>query len=93
MLRWIPCQKNKICEEEDKPELVIPKYQFTFSIEERNTPQYWYVLLLACTLNEQCEWVPSNRHYQLEYNIWLTNGKPDSNINTFSRQYSFEEQV
>uniref|UniRef100_A0AC34FY71 GPR180/TMEM145 transmembrane domain-containing protein n=1 Tax=Panagrolaimus sp. ES5 TaxID=591445 RepID=A0AC34FY71_9BILA len=87
MLRWAPCPKDKICEEEDKPKLIVPGYQFTFRIEEPVAPEYWYILLLSCTLNDKCNWTTSTRNYQIEYDIWLVNGN-----NAFSKQFSYEEQ-
>uniref|UniRef100_A0AC35ET51 GPR180/TMEM145 transmembrane domain-containing protein n=1 Tax=Panagrolaimus sp. PS1159 TaxID=55785 RepID=A0AC35ET51_9BILA len=87
MLRWAPCKKDGICEEEDKPKLIIPGYQFTFRIDEPIAPEYWYILLLSCTLNDKCNWTTSTRNYQIEYDIWLINGN-----NAFSKQFSYEEQ-
>ena len=93
MLRWIPCKNDKLCEEEDDPQLVVPGFQFTYRIDEPISPEYWYILLISCTLNEKCNWTSSTRNFQIAYDVWLVNGNPDSSSYVFSKQFSFEEQV
>lgn len=92
MVRWVPCPKDKLCAEEDNPSSVISGYQFTFRIEEPVSPEYWYVLLISCSLSLNCNWTKSTRDFPIHYDIWLVNGHPEANGDTFSKQFSFEEQ-
>ena len=39
-LRKVPCPKGSLCEDEDKPEWVIPGWQFTYRIEDTTQPRY-----------------------------------------------------
>lgn len=38
-LRHIPCPRNQLCEDEDKPSNVIPGHQFTYVISDLNQPR------------------------------------------------------
>ena len=40
-LRRIPCPRSRLCEDENKPRLVVPGYQFTFRIQDMTQPRYW----------------------------------------------------
>jgi len=92
LLRWIPCPRDKLCPEEDNPSLVIPGYQFTFRIEEPVSPEFWYVVFIACSLTQNCSWTSSIRDYVIDYDIWLVNGNPNAKGDVFLKQFSFEEQ-
>ncbi|VDN32709.1 unnamed protein product [Gongylonema pulchrum] len=93
VMRWIPCAQGKLCAEEDTPEKVIAGSQMTLRIEEPSVPQYWYVVLVACYLDDQCVWKPSVDEVIVQYDLWLTNGSPLMRyLNPFGHQFSFEEQ-
>uniref|UniRef100_A0A7E4VFZ3 GpcrRhopsn4 domain-containing protein n=1 Tax=Panagrellus redivivus TaxID=6233 RepID=A0A7E4VFZ3_PANRE len=92
LMRWVPCPKNELCAEEDNPDNVLKGYQFTFRLDEPYAPEYWYVLLITCSLTSNCNWTLSNREFPLEYDIWLNNGNPETSFETFSREFSFDEQ-
>lgn len=92
LLRWIPCPRDKLCSEEDNPSLVVSGYQFTFRIEEPVSPEFWYVVFIACSLTQNCSWTSSIRDYVVDYDIWLVNGNPNAKGDVFLKQFSFEEQ-
>uniref|UniRef100_A0A915PIH6 SCP domain-containing protein n=1 Tax=Setaria digitata TaxID=48799 RepID=A0A915PIH6_9BILA len=93
VLRWIPCPIGKLCIEEDNPEKVVNGSQMTLRIEEPSTPQYWYLILVACYLDTHCLWKSSVEEVVVHYDLWLTNGSPFMRyLNPFSHQFSFEEQ-
>ncbi|KAK6044042.1 hypothetical protein COOONC_18453 [Cooperia oncophora] len=93
IFRRIPCPKGQLCREEDDPRVVVPKCQLTMQIEEPSTAEYWYVVLIACNLDSSCNWTQSSRGIVVEYDIWLTNGRPGSAAaNPLTWQFSFDEQ-
>ncbi|VDK50829.1 unnamed protein product [Cylicostephanus goldi] len=52
-----------------------------------------YVVLVACNLDTACKWVQSNTSAVLDYDIWLTNGRPGSRAaSSLTLQFSFDEQ-
>ncbi|KAH7706257.1 antigen, partial [Aphelenchoides avenae] len=94
ILRWAPCEKGNLCADEDDPKKVISGYQFTFRVKEPITPQFWYVVLMACTLNDNCTWVRSTSVSTVRYDLWLVNGNPLVNAgDPLSKQFSFDEQT
>ncbi|RCN45084.1 hypothetical protein ANCCAN_08894 [Ancylostoma caninum] len=97
IFRWIPCTEGQLCREEDDPRVVVPGFQMTMQIEEPSTAEYWfvwYIVLLACSLDRTCQWVHSNVSVVVEYEIWLTNGRPGSSAaSPLTWQFSFDEQV
>lgn len=93
IMRWIPCSAGKLCDDEDVPTKVINGYQMTLRIDEPYTPEYWYVVFVACVFDGNCNWTTSKEGISINYDIWLTNGSPlTKHINPFSHQFSFDEQ-
>ncbi|KAM3726952.1 Transmembrane protein [Dirofilaria immitis] len=93
VMRWIPCPVGKLCVEEDMPKKVVNGSQMTLRIEEPSTPQYWYVIIVACYLDAHCLWKSSVKEVTVDYDLWLTNGSPLMRyLNPFGHQFSFEEQ-
>ncbi|XP_061172443.1 uncharacterized protein LOC133181832 [Saccostrea echinata] len=94
-LRRVPCPKNKLCVDEDTPSNVVPNYQFTYKIMDKQIPRYWYMSIVACyrnTTNKNCSWVSSDDDITIDYDIWLVNGDPIyKNWNPVEHQFSFEE--
>ena len=57
--------------------------------------RFWYLGLVAChrnTTQRNCSWYHNaSIHTELNYDIWLVNGNPDSkHLNPFEHQFSFE---
>ena len=63
LLRTVPCMKGH-CLEEDNPSNVVKGYQFTFRFHD-NQPRVWYLALVACNRDAQCQWQPSKVDPQL----------------------------
>ncbi|CAB4060032.1 unnamed protein product [Lepeophtheirus salmonis] len=56
-LRSIPCTKDGLCLEEDRPENVVDGYQFTYRIQDYLQSRFWYVSIVACARNKTtCKW-------------------------------------
>ena len=56
--------------------------------------RFWYVSLVSCYLDKDCQWVPNEDDFELDYDIWLVNGNPlGGNRNIFRYQYSYDSQV
>ncbi|KAJ8936129.1 hypothetical protein NQ318_022211 [Aromia moschata] len=95
-LRRIPCPKGKLCEDENNPWNVIKNHQFTYVIQDFDQPSFWYVSMVACYRNTTtCEWhhYESSVPYQIDYDIWLVNGNPNSSAySTLTYQFSFDRQ-
>ncbi|XP_076305830.1 transmembrane protein 145-like [Tachypleus tridentatus] len=95
-LRHIPCPKDKLCEEEDVAERVVPGHQLTYAVQNSNQPRFWYVSLVACHRTPNvCEWRESTQDSRaaIEYDVWLVNGNPFiSNRNPLEYQFSFDQQ-
>ncbi|EFO89827.1 hypothetical protein CRE_07518 [Caenorhabditis remanei] len=93
VFRWIPCPDGHLCKGEDNAANVIPGYQMTMQIEEKINPEHWFVLLIACNLDVNCEWKDSSPNIPINYDIWLTNGRPNSAaVSFFTFNFSFDEQ-
>lgn len=94
-IRRVPCPKGGLCEDEDTPSNVIPNYQFTFKIMDKQIPRFWYMSIVACyrnTTNKNCSWVSSEENITIDYDIWLVNGDPVyKKWNPVEHQFSFEE--
>ncbi|KAK3094097.1 hypothetical protein FSP39_024103 [Pinctada imbricata] len=95
-IRKIPCPKNRICTDEDTPENLVPGYQFTYKLQDVYLPRFWYVSMVSCyrnTTKNNCSWVNNeSENIEIEYDIWLVNGNPDSkHLNPFEHQFSFED--
>uniref|UniRef100_A0A5K3FFD7 GpcrRhopsn4 domain-containing protein n=1 Tax=Mesocestoides corti TaxID=53468 RepID=A0A5K3FFD7_MESCO len=59
-LRQVPCPANELCSEEDDKSRVQPGSQFTFTVQDRRQPRFWYLSLIACYRNmTTCEWETS----------------------------------
>ncbi|KAK0397029.1 hypothetical protein QR680_001948 [Steinernema hermaphroditum] len=86
--------KGMLCEDEDDASKVVPGHQMTMRVEEPTMPEYWFVVLIACTLNDNCNWTNSRFTGSISYDVWLTNGNPvvEGAYNQFTRQFSFDEQ-
>ncbi|CAF0722954.1 unnamed protein product [Didymodactylos carnosus] len=90
-LRRIPCEKGQLCPDEDKPQNVISKQQFTFKIQDINQPRFWYLSLIACHWNDKCQWEVVNDSYEIDYDIWIVNGNPEAKIeNRFEYHFSYD---
>ncbi|XP_022242970.1 uncharacterized protein LOC106460515 isoform X2 [Limulus polyphemus] len=96
-LRHIPCPKDKLCEEEDVAERVVPGHQLTYAVQNSNQPRFWYVSLVACHRTPNvCDWRESTQDSRaaMEYDVWLVNGNPFiSNRNPLEYQFSFDQQM
>ncbi|VDL70959.1 unnamed protein product [Nippostrongylus brasiliensis] len=93
MFRWVPCPKGQLCHEEDDPRAVVPQCQLTMQVEEPSTAEYWYIVMVACKLDKTCNWTHSDSRMAVDYDIWLTNGRPGSPAaNPLTWQFSFDEQ-
>lgn len=92
-LRRVPCESQKLCSDEDKPQNVIADYQFTFRVQDKIEPRFWYLTLISCSLNQTCHWIPQTADLELNYDIWLVNGAPTARYaNPFEHQFSFDQQ-
>ncbi|KAF4523813.1 hypothetical protein B566_EDAN008048 [Ephemera danica] len=93
-LRKVPCEMGSLCSDEDKAGNVVNGYQFTFMIQDVVQPRFWYISLVACYRNEStCSWHHYNESANLDYNIWLVNGNPNSSHhNSLEFQFSFDRQ-
>ncbi|KAL1516951.1 hypothetical protein ABEB36_000778 [Hypothenemus hampei] len=93
-LRRIPCPKGELCVDEVNKWNVVKNHQFTYVMQDFKQPNFWYVSMVACYLNNStCEWQHFNHHgsHEIEYDIWLVNGNP--NNSAFSTyQFSFDRQ-
>ncbi|KAM7536032.1 hypothetical protein Aperf_G00000089630 [Anoplocephala perfoliata] len=59
-LRQVPCTTGGLCSEEEQPSRVQPSSQFTFTVQDRRQPRFWYLSLIACYRNlTTCEWETS----------------------------------
>ncbi|VDO93488.1 unnamed protein product [Soboliphyme baturini] len=91
--RRVPCEKGKLCDEEDDPSNVIACHQFTFRVQDTLRPRFWYLLFVDCYLNSTCRWVRNRDRPSLRYDIWLVNGHPNwSSQNPFEHQFSVDQQ-
>ncbi|CAH1389379.1 unnamed protein product [Nezara viridula] len=93
-LRKVPCLKGELCEDEDSPQNVVKHSQFTYHIRDLSEPRFWYVSLVSCYRNSTtCQWHHTPHNIQIEYDIWLVNGNPNSsNYNPLVYQFSFDRQ-
>lgn len=92
--RWL---KNKeTCLFSDfysNPKNVIAGSQFTFRVQDKIEPRFWYLTMVSCRLNKTCDWVSQNSELELFYDIWLVNGLPTvRTANPFEHQFSFDQQ-
>uniref|UniRef100_A0A1I7ZVI5 GpcrRhopsn4 domain-containing protein n=1 Tax=Steinernema glaseri TaxID=37863 RepID=A0A1I7ZVI5_9BILA len=94
VMRWVPCPAGMLCEDEDDATKVVPGHQMTMRVEEPTMPEYWFVVMVACTLNDQCNWTNSQFTDTISYDLWLTNGNPvtEGAYDQFTKQFSFDEQ-
>lgn len=93
-LRRVPCPRGGLCVDEDVPWHVIKGHQFTYVIQDLGRPRFWYVSLVACYRNLlTCKWQHYEGHDELDYDIWLVNGNPNSSgVNALSYQFSYDRQ-
>nr|AEE61411.1 unknown [Dendroctonus ponderosae] len=93
-LRRIPCPTGELCEDEDDQWHVVNNHQFTYVFKDFKEPAFWYVSMVACYHNTTtCEWHHYDSHspYEINYDIWLVNGSPNSSaFSTY--QFSFDRQ-
>nr|XP_029721356.1 integral membrane protein GPR180-like [Aedes albopictus] len=102
-LRRIPCERGKLCVDEDTPANVVSGNQFTYVISDPNVPRFWYISMVACYQNQStCQW----HHYdyrkfhshppELEYDMQLVNGNPNRQSTSFFNpllfHFSFDQQ-
>ncbi|PAA48456.1 hypothetical protein BOX15_Mlig023849g2 [Macrostomum lignano] len=95
-LRSVPCPTGRLCPEEDEPSRVIPGWQLTYAIQDTKQPRYWYLSLVACSLNpDNCQWEATHTgssSLTLAYDLWLVNGAPSQrHVNKLEHQFSFDE--
>lgn len=92
-LRKIPCKTNTFCIDEDNAINVLPGRQFTFRVQNSETPRFWYLSMVACQ-RKNCNWIHnSSINMDIDYDIWMVNGDPASkHLNPFEHQFSFEMQ-
>ncbi|KAJ6647551.1 Transmembrane protein, partial [Pseudolycoriella hygida] len=101
-LRKVPCDKGKLCIDEDSANNVVLGSQFTYVISDLMQPRFWYVSLVACYRDDSCTWHhfdpkkfhnTSKQNYDINYDIQLVNGNPhQSSSSRFSYHFSFEQQ-
>ncbi|KAG4077941.1 hypothetical protein HA402_013441 [Bradysia odoriphaga] len=101
-LRKVPCEKGKLCSDEDTPENVVPDSQFTYVISDLMQPRFWYVSIVACYRDSSCTWHhfdpkkfpnASKHNFDIDYDIQLVNGNPyQSPSSRFTYHFSFEQQ-
>lgn len=93
-LRRVPCPRNKLCPDEDSIWNIVKGYQFTYVIQDFWQPRFWYMSLVACYRNTStCQWEYYDKHDELEYDIWLVNGNPNtSGLNSLTYQFSYDRQ-
>ncbi|XP_015599533.1 transmembrane protein 145 [Cephus cinctus] len=93
-LRRIPCPKGKLCPDEDSLWNVVKGYQFTYIIKDFLHPRFWYMSMVACYRNNTtCQWEHYDKHDELDYDIWLVNGNPNtSGLNSLTYQFSYDRQ-
>ncbi|XP_073995193.1 integral membrane protein GPR180 isoform X2 [Rhodnius prolixus] len=92
--RRVPCPKGGLCVDEDSPWNVVKHSQFTYNIKDLSEPRFWYVSLVSCyRSNTTCEWHHMPYDIEVEYDIWLVNGNPNtSGYNPLVYQFSFDRQ-
>lgn len=90
----MPCPKGELCKDEDSKWNVIKGHQFTYVIQDLWQPRFWYMSLVACYRNETtCQWEHLNESLELDYDIWLVNGNPNtSGLNSLTYQFSCDRQ-
>ncbi|CAH0545819.1 unnamed protein product [Brassicogethes aeneus] len=94
-LRRVPCPKGGLCKDEEDPFNVVKNSQFTYAIQNFNHPSFWYVSMVACYLNTTtCEWHHHEypHSYEINYDIWLVNGNPNTSYSPLTYQFSFDRQ-
>lgn len=93
-LRKVPCPRGGQCEDEDTPQNIVKRSQFTYHIRDLSEPRFWYVSLVSCYRNTTtCQWHHMAHDIEIEYDIWLVNGNPNSsNYNPLVYQFSFDRQ-
>lgn len=96
-VRYVPCQTNRTCTQPTNQAKPLTSYQFTYVIDNRNEPTFWFLLLLSCQRQfiseniskgnnslSNCTWKPTEHLKSLiSYDIWLVNGHPTSGSNSF----------
>ena len=57
--------------------------------------RFWYASLVSCYRNATtCKWHHMSHDIQIDYDIWLVNGNPNSSsYNPLVYQFSFDRQV
>lgn len=69
-------------------------HQFTYVIQDFWQPRFWYMSLVACYRNTTtCQWEYYDKENELEYDIWLVNGSPNtSGLDSLTYQFSYDRQ-
>ncbi|XP_043257204.1 transmembrane protein 145 [Colletes gigas] len=93
-LRRVPCPKGKLCPDEDSIWNIVKGHQFTYVIQDFWQPRFWYMSLVACYRNTTtCQWEYYEKHDELEYDIWLINGNPNTTgLSSLTYQFSYDRQ-
>ncbi|XP_035695797.1 transmembrane protein 145-like [Branchiostoma floridae] len=97
MAQSIPCTIGQPSEEPTCYNS-LPAAQFALPVYNINVPRLWHLSLVPCYCNQSqtsnCTWVNStNENGELNYDIWLVNGNPNSTKTDFLYyQLSYESQ-
>ncbi|ESO05882.1 hypothetical protein HELRODRAFT_64810 [Helobdella robusta] len=95
-IRYIPCRRDGLCRDE-LADRMVRNSQFTFRVQDKEQPRYWYISMVACSLNttnSSCQWthIKNSPSMLINYDIWLVNGDPDDkNSNFFEHHFSIEQ--
>jgi hypothetical protein len=88
-IRRVPCERNKLCIDEDNENNVIKNYQFTFKIQDNNQARFWYISLVACTRDTKtCEWRDLSYRDLISTNL---NSLNSTNISTTAQPIRFKQ--
>ena len=88
--RAVPCSPNSLCIEEDQPQNVVKNSQFTFRIQDLYQARFWYISIVACKRNlSTCNWEFVEKFPNLEYDIFVVNGNPESKLHKSIFKYEF----
>ncbi|VDM64677.1 unnamed protein product [Angiostrongylus costaricensis] len=82
---------------ESQSEQILLGYFYTRQRKIKDLPAHArvtrYIVLVACKLDSSCNWTQSKSDVLVEYDLWLTNGRPGSPAaNPLTWQFSFDEQ-
>jgi hypothetical protein len=94
-LRRVPCPKGKLCEDEDTPSNVVPNYQFTYKIMDKQVPRYVTPVIMVyftncihvriVTVLSQTSWFSTRSSFFVNKNIYriLRVGRVSENYRSY----------